>query len=405
MAIDQYRNDFIVGDAREMLSQLPESSVNAVMTSPPYWALRDYSGNQASMWGAEQSCEHDSVKKAREQADGDMQSIYCDSCGGWYGELGLEPTPEQYVANIVEVARHIRRVLRPDGSFWLNLGDTFSGGGGVAGKPDDHDDMHRDESYPESVPARDTEYGRKNKLLMPYRVAIALQRDGWVVRNDATWVKTQGLPSPAEDRLNTTTEQLFHLTCNPDYWYNMDAIRESYETGSKSYDGAFEGVVHSQADGKKPSDVFEIAPAHYNDAHFAVMPVELLEKPIQATVAKTVCESCERPYKPSDTEQSKENGCLSGDGRTTDLTQACSCDTSETKRGVVVDPFAGAGTTAIAAEIFGRDWICGDVAGEYVEMARERLQAFRERPEREGVESAARKREIRLRDDERPEWW
>ena len=168
--IDAWTNDIHTGDARDTLAELPESSVHMVMTSPPYFGLRDY---------------------------------------GVDGQIGLEDELDEYIAELVDVFREVRRVLRPDGSAWLNLGDSYAQTG--SGQPTD--------SYKESTDApepRGDSFGRKNKMLVPHRVAIALQEDGWIVRNDVTWAKPNPMPSSVKDRLNTTTEQVFHLVPEPD---------------------------------------------------------------------------------------------------------------------------------------------------------------------------------------------
>jgi len=151
--ISEWTQDIHVGDARETLADLPSDSVHCVMTSPPYWNLRDY--------GEEE-------------------------------QLGLEDTPEQFVENLVVVFDEVKRVLRPDGSLWLNLGDT---------------------------------YDDKELQQIPARVALALQDHGWILRNRVTWAKPNPMPQSVTDRLNDTTEAIFHLTPSHDYWYDLDAIR------------------------------------------------------------------------------------------------------------------------------------------------------------------------------------
>jgi len=286
-------NEIITGDVRDVLSELPESSVHMCMTSPPYWQLRDYGDGTVAVWNGDDDCDHewevaDEVRRGgsntqenppdvggNQHAQGTgirgsgVESDECRRCGAWRGQLGLEPVREQYVENLVTVFRHIRRVLRPDGSAWLNIGDT---------------------------------YKNKQKNLIPHRVAIALQSDGWVVRNDVTWVKPNPMPSSVKDRLNTTTEQIFHLTPQPDYWYDLDAIREPHEQ-----DNAFEkkrGSITRNGQpgercepephpaGKNPGDVFEITTKPFADAHFAVYPPALCEKPIKASCPPQVCADC-----------------------------------------------------------------------------------------------------------------
>jgi DNA modification methylase len=320
--LSEWRNSFHQGDAKEQLAELPESSVNAVVCSPPYWGLRSYEA-------------------------GDDQ-------------IGLEETPEAYVESIVDVAEQIARVLRPDGSFWLNVGDTYAGGGGVSGKPDDWDDEHTDEHYPDSVPARDTRFGNKNKLLIPSRIALALQENGWIIRNDNTWDKDGSqMPESVTDRCSTQSETVFHFVQQEEYYWDMESVKE-------------DGVI--------PTDLWRVNTASFGGSACAVFPIDLLEIPIKATVPETVHVDSGEP-------------CECSDG----------CDT-DTAPGVVLDPFMGVGTTAIAAEKHLRDWVGIDKSSEYLNMARGRIEQFRIDPSGEGVENAELARKIKMNADQ-PEWW
>jgi DNA modification methylase len=208
---------------------------------------------------------------------------------------------------LVGVFREVRRVLRPDGSAWLNLGDSYAGSG--RGSWEEPTDDVKESYVPSELPDRNDRLGRKNKMLVPHRVAIALQEDGWIVRNDVTWVKPNPMPSSVKDRLNTTTEQVFHLTPEPDYWYDLDAIRQNYSTDlekeppiggakhqkneNRTYSGNTPERYHG---GKNPGDVFEVTTKPFPDAHFAVYPPELVETPLKATCPPQVCADCGAPY-------------------------------------------------------------------------------------------------------------
>ena len=223
-------NTIHTGDVYDELPKLPAESVHTVMTSPPYWNLRDY---------------------------------------GEDDQLGLEETPEEFVENLADVFDEVKRVLRPDGSLWLNLGDT---------------------------------YDDKDLQQIPARVALELQSRGWILRNRVTWAKPNPMPQSVKDRLNDTTEAVFHFVKNKDYWYDLDAIREAHaestmdrgagsDYSTKTYTPAEqfperephnqEASVHPA--GKNPGDVFEVTTKPFPDAHFAVYPPELCAKPIKAT--------------------------------------------------------------------------------------------------------------------------
>jgi len=276
----KYTNSILTGDVYDRLPDLPDESVHMVMTSPPYWNLRDY---------------------------------------GEEDQLGLEETPEDFVDNLADVFDEVKRVLRPDGSLWLNLGDT---------------------------------YDDKDLQQIPARVALELQDRGWILRNRVTWAKPNPMPQSVKDRLNDTTEAVFHFVKNKGYWYDLDAIREPHADASvermkhgNNGSGDSSGLYgHNESDGvnapadsrehlynpagKNPGDVFEVTTKPFPEAHFAVYPPELCEKPLKATC-------------PED--------------------------------GVVLDPFAGAGTTLLKAKELGRDYVGIELNPEYADMARARI--------------------------------
>lgn len=298
------------GDAIETLRELPEESVHCLVTSPPYWGLRDY---------------------------------------GVDGQLGLEDSYDEYIEKMVEFGEAAYRVLRSDGSLYLNLGDK---------------------------------YRRKNKLMLPHRVAIALTNEvGFTCRNDILWEKSNSMPHPTTDRLINKFEFVFHLTKNKQYFYDLDAIRVphaesslqrvSQNDGNPIHEGEKDrdhptsvqtldanNFVHE--DGANPGDIIECPPAQFSDAHFAVFPEELIERPILSSCPPTVCADCQKPYERVDGED---------DG----WEKQCECDTEETEPGIVLDPFMGAGTTGIVAKKFGRRWVGIELNEEYVEMAYDRI--------------------------------
>jgi len=272
---DMDKNVVHTGDSLEVLQTLPECSIHTVMTSPPYWNLRDY---------------------------------------GEDGQLGLEETPEAFVENLADVFDEVKRVLRSDGSLWLNLGDT---------------------------------YHNKDLQQIPARVALELQECGWILRNRVTWAKPNPMPHSVGDRLTNTTEAVFHFVKNKDYFYDLDAIREPHKSDRTYRGGSIEGsdgprTRNLDTDGKfgtpagkNPGDVFEVTTKPFPDAHFAVYPPELCEKPIKAT---------------------------------------CPPD------GVVLDPFAGAGTTLLKTKELGRDYIGIELNPEYADIARSRVGLDVENP-------------------------
>ena len=366
--IDHWANDIHQGDSREVLSEMPESSVHSVVTSPPYFGLRDY--------GEEE-------------------------------QIGLEATLEEYIEEIVTVGEGIRHVLRDDGNWWLNLGDTFAGSG--RGQWNDDQGQPKESYSPDGdeLPDRKTTLQRKSKMLVPHRVAIALQDAGWIVRGDCVWDKPNGMPHPVKDRLRETKEFVFHLTPSPDYWFDLDAVREPHKESSlKRAENSYDGVKTRETDhlpereaeseahnfdqplhenGKNPGDVFEVPVQSFSDAHFAVYPPELVEAPIKATTPPKVCSSCGTPYERSteDIPPWERDRSTVERPRPAGWSQACDCPVvgDYTEPGVVLDPFAGAGTTCLVAKRLGRRFAGIELSPEYVAMAQRRIGLDVEEPD------------------------
>jgi DNA modification methylase len=330
------RGHILVGDARERLAELPDASVDCVITSPPYFALRDYG--------------HDD-------------------------QIGAEAHVERWVDDLVEVCNELRRVLVPHGSLWLDLGDGF---------------------------ARHPREGAKKKslLLGPERVALRLTDGGWLLRNKVIWAKTNPMPASVTDRLSCTHEVIYFLTKQPRYYFDLHAIREPASTPASRGRPArstypppsavpFVGRVprvdlnhgldalkavgrQSHPLGKNPGDVWSIATASYRGAHFASFPVELVRRPLLATCPEQACTSCGQPWRRA---VQAINGRKLATGS---LRAGCNCR-APSRPGIVLDAFLGAGTTALAAEQHGRDWIGIELNPDYAALAEKRLADWRHR--------------------------
>lgn len=302
------------GSALDVLRTLPDECVQTCVTSPPYWGLRDY---------------------------------------GTDGQLGLEKTPEEYVARMVDVFAEVRRVLRDDGTLWLNLGDSYAGGGGFS--PDapcnqarangeswgalNPANMSRHEAKEKPAHARKAPAGLKPKDLVgiPWRVAFALQADGWYLRQDIIWHKPNPMPESVRDRCTKAHEYVFLLSKSARYFYDAAAIAEkgtgvacgntrptkAARNGDDMQRTA--GNLHKieAAESRNRRSVWTVATAPYPGAHFATFPPALIEPCIMA-------------------------GAASG--------------------GVVLDPFMGSGTTAQVAQNLGRRWIGIEISEEYLAL-------------------------------------
>lgn len=330
------RRQILVGDAIKQLRGLPEESVDCVITSPPYFALRDY---------------------------------------GQAGQLGAEASVQAWVAGLVDVAAELRRVLKPTGAIWLNVGDSYS----------------RNER--EGAP-------KKSLLLGPQRLAIALAEDGWLVRNYVIWAKRNPMPSSVGDRLSCGHETVLLLTRERRYYFDLDAIRVPALTeprGGRSARTAYPppdavpyvarsprvdlnyglaGLKASGQDshplGKNPGDVWSLSTAAYRGAHFAVFPPDLVRTPLLATCPERLCRACGQPWQRA---RQRRDGRLLAVGP---LQPGCGCRAGWTP-GVVLDPFLGSGTTAVVAEQLQRDWLGVELNPAYAALAETRLAAARRR--------------------------
>lgn len=318
------RRVVLVGDALTRLGQLAADSVDTIVTSPPYFQLRDY---------------HVA------------------------GQLGQEAHVDQWVDGLREVARECMRVLAPHGSFWLNLGDSYS-------------------THPRFGAAR------KSLLLGPERVARALVADGWLLRNVVIWAKSNPLPSSARDRLTTAHEYVYLFVRRASYFFDLDAIREPLVSrgrrpgsGSRTparelgrLSGSRGGLLRLTREGrsghclgKNPGDVWRLGSSSYRGAHFATFPAALVRRPIQAGCPASVCTACGQPWR-----RSMAPVVLVGGQPQTRAFVPCGCGAA-TRPGLVLDPFGGSGTVAEVARSLGRDWLLIELNPEYAALARSRL--------------------------------
>jgi DNA modification methylase len=325
----------LVGDAIEQLRRIPDCSVECVVTSPPYFRLRNY---------------------------------------GHHGQLGLEAHVDEWVANLVAVLGEVRRVLTDTGTVWLNVGDSYS--------------RHRATGAPP-----------KGLVLAPERLLLALAGDGWWVRNKVVWAKTNPMPTSVGDRLATTWEPVYLLTKTPTYFFDLDAIRvphRSRRTGRRRPDpgsvpnlvpewqgplaGTNSGLGRLKAAGlpghplgKNPGDVWQITTSNYRGGHHATYPENLVERPILAGCPERVCARCTRPWTRQATDRT------SADPDLGPIRPGCRCR-SGWRPGIVLDPFLGSGTTAMVAERLGRNWIGIDVNPDFAALARQRIADQRPDP-------------------------
>jgi DNA modification methylase len=448
------------GHTLEVLRELPESSVQCAVTSPPYWGLRDY-GLPPAIWGGDQTCDHDwsadisAAKKDRqhlvelgvklgclggnkhsESADKFSKShgAFCGKCHAWRGCFGLEPTPQLYIEHAVEIFREVRRVLRNDGTLWLNIGDSYANdgkwGGTTGGKH--AKGLHGADGLGRGK--RDTGLKPKDLCGIPWRVALALQADGWYLRQDIIWHKPSCMPSSVNDRCTTAHEYLFLLTKSARYYFDAEAIKEPAVTAGQSIKmadgwdtgpgghGSFhrngrqkgERDTGTQSQTRNRRSVWTIATRPYKGAHFATFPPQLVEPCIlSGTSENGCCQLCGAPWKrqterqvirrerPSDktsrhnTDDAGVNSCgntVAGVSVvTTGWEPRCRCVfLPEAPHGpvpcTVLDPFIGSGTTCMVANWLGRKSIGIDQSETYLrDHALSRIRTPRAKAKRKPV--------------------
>jgi DNA modification methylase len=314
----------LIGDCRDKLRELPDASVHCCVTSPPYFGLRDY---------------------------------------GVAGQMGLEPTPDEYVAGMVEVFREVRRVLRNDGTLWLNIGDSYAGSWGAQSRGNASGEASSNLQGGSPLQARSIRAhpreqsgtgslkntpGIKAKDLIgiPWMLAFALRADGWYLRQDIIWSKPNPMPESVRDRCTKAHEYLFLLSKEPRYYFDAEAIAEkSVSLFQQRLTGTADqpmGAARAAAGVQNPTcqggtsetrnkrSVWEVATQPFSEAHFATFPPALIEPCVLA-------------------------GCPTG--------------------GTVLDPFGGAGTTGLVADRLGRNAILIELNPEYAEIAERRLNA------------------------------
>lgn len=353
-------NKIIQGDCIEKLKELPDSCVDCCVTSPPYYGLRDY--GTATWEGGDQNCDHKGNAQAtrknihdrtqpqcNNKPDENVFEIYkttCGKCGAIRvdNQVGLEETPEAYVQKLVDVFREVKRVLKPEGTLWLNLGDSYFGSGGASGQSPEHLNFGKtreDRAYASEGITRKlkSDYLKPKDLIgIPWMVAFALRADGWYLRQDIIWNKPNPMPESVTDRCTKAHEYIFLLSKSQQYYYDYEALREKAitkphkmggkQTSADRNDGDRQSVVIGDGFANKRS-VWTVTTKPFSEAHFATFPEDLIVPCIKA-------------------------GCP--------------------EKGIVIDPFMGAGTTGLVARKLTRNFVGIELNPEYIKIAENRIR-------------------------------
>lgn len=327
------------GNVLDILKQLPNESIDTVITSPPYWGLRFYGEEANTVWGGNPDCKHEWVNG------------FCEKCGAWYGQLGLEPTFEMYLEHLWQIFDEIWRILKPTGTVWVNLGDTYNGN--KKGKTDKKVGEYLKETQRYLVKPVTKNVKQKSLLMIPARFAIGMIDRGWILRNVIIWHKPNAMPESVKDRFTEDFEYIFFFVKQKKYYFKqilepfndatLKRINYAFNKSKSDIQSAVkstgqrkfaENVKKGKLLGRNKRTVWNIATKPLKEAHFAPFPPDIPEICIRA-------------------------GCP--------------------EDGIVLDPFMGSGTTAYVAEQLGRKWIGVEINPEYCEIAKRRLSKVQQK--------------------------
>jgi site-specific DNA-methyltransferase (adenine-specific) len=353
------KNTIINGNSLEILKTLPDNLVDMVITSPPYWGLRDY-GLTDSIYGGDKDCNHEWLEDVKKPSGGkgslcanvganrndfanardhNIISNFCTKCGAWSGQLGQEPDYHDYLNHLFEIIKECARITKDTGSIWINLGDSYCGTGN---KGNYRDPKYKDGRNGQSVSKNRIVEGIKQKSLIgiPDRLKIMMIDNGFICRNEVIWHKPNQMPSSVKDRFTVDFEKFYFFTKNKKYYFEQqlepyisdenhklrNRIKEGKYNNTKQFSDGYRDFY--KVGGRNKRSVWTINTKPLKEAHFAVYPEELIEVPIKAC-------------------------CPEG--------------------GIVLDPFFGSGTTGLVANKQNKYYIGIELNKNYIQIAKNRL--------------------------------
>jgi DNA modification methylase len=420
MLVEVPHNTVMQGHVLDKLKELPNDCVDVIVTSTPYYGLRDYGPDCVSVWGGKADCEHEweTELTSRPNSNGGQsdkqetvrgshivdydnrvtKSNYCSKCGAWKGQLGLEPHPSMFIEHLAQVFLEIKRVLKPSGSLWLNLGDTYFGGNGQYGRPEGWKDLENSklsahapgEFSKELKKLRSNWLQPKQKMLIPARVAIALQDQGWILRNEIVWHKVNHMPESCRDRLTRSWESVYFFTKNDRYYFDLDAIRKPHEEVSiKRVDRAIgnshkygslaagnDGINRSRPNRKtkipvEQAEIFGSPRARYHrkDTNMAISSYQFADGDYLVQNLNP------KGANPGDVwtltnEGLKDEHFAAFPQKLVKRILECSAP----KNGLILDPFAGSGTSLLVAHKMGFDWLGIELVPKYCKIIEKRIE-------------------------------
>jgi site-specific DNA-methyltransferase (cytosine-N4-specific) len=398
------------GHSLHVLRTLESESVDCIITSPPYWQLRDYK-SEPILWDDDPNCEHDFVQhrlppKTGGKATGktykkvepfghhiehDIISNFCSKCNAWHGSLGLEPSISLFIKHLCDIFNECYRVLKKSGSCWVNLGDTYSTQSGQSrGKKYDNPTAQFNNVEVGSTLIKSKELKHKCLCQIPSRFAIEMCNRGWILRNEIIWHKPNAMPTSASDRFTVDFEKLFFFVKSSKYFFEQQF--DEYYTSESHYS-------------RNKRTTWSINTHSYSESHFATFPKELIKTPIKSSCPDEICSKCNTPVtteydqlrintRPGNNFGKMKSGKSDDPNklynnsdntkyrqqiiRTTKNKIRCDCN-AEYIPGVVLDPFAGSGTVAETCLELDRKYIMIELNDEYIKLIHKRIEAFNDR--------------------------
>jgi len=430
-------NKIYQGNSLEVLKTFPNESINCIMTSPHYWALRDYGNTTEQIWDEKEGCEHDwysknrkihsgtikekniitAIEKQQYKTDWKVQDNFCLKCNAWRGQLGLEPTFDLYIKHLCDIFDEVKRVLRKDGTCWVNIGDTYGGSGNSSGHTEETTNCGKiTKDYGASKGNQKATKGMEKSLCnIPARFSIEMQNRGWILRNVLIWHKPNCMPSSVKDRFTVDFEYLFFFVKSKKYFFETQYEPSEYEDRDKRRKYGYKGKIINDGyrnelpnrnaeefakkncpDFRNKRAVWTITTKPFKEAHFATYPEELCETPIKAGCPEFVCNQCSKikeikkikkiihnrvnsrndaKVRPDNLERIPNNWKPREILETKEI--SCNCDAGFSG-GIVLDPFFGAGTTGLVALKQNKNFIGIELNKSYIEIAEKRLKPYLE---------------------------
>lgn len=444
------KSTLLIGDCRVKLKEIPDESVDCVVTSPPYWGLRDYK-TEPLIWDGIDGCEHewgsemfkisqprpDFSHNVRLMTRGTQKSsqatemkasygMFCQKCGAWRGQLGLEPDPNLYIKHLTDIFDQVKRVLKPSGTCWVNLGDSYSGSGGDHREGGKNDAGFQSNKIYGVQPKHLSDVPDKCLVQIPSRFGLEMVNRGWILRNEIIWHKPNCMPSSVKDRFTIDFEKVFFFVKSKKYYFKQQ-LEPMKEVSLKRAEYGWEcsrannGVNGPQGiktekmgsrianpSGRNKRTVWTISTKPYSGSHFAVFPIDLIAPMIDAGCPKEICPKCGHIREPMTmvvgntvTDAMRvagcdENGEYYGNGtkeyesngvqNPSDVKRRILKSMSEVKRtewtdcgcnagwepGTVLDPFCGSGTVLEYARKHGLNGIGIELNPNYEKLVAER---------------------------------